>query len=220
MCNQAQSSVNEDTQHQAASKVVVQKRVRRDKLWIIHGALYDLEEFVSRHPGGRETILLGQGRDCTALFESYHAFIAKRHRQVLETYRFSKPQKAASIKEDYFYSVIKERAIAVLKGKGIHPVTHRGATPARAAYYSFIFCCCVATGYWHLKVRLYPGVLVSDRTGSTTATYPCIFSLFCCWSLLYFKGIWWVPFRLRFSDGSWELLVTMQDTRQPAGRRG
>jgi cytochrome b involved in lipid metabolism len=90
---------------------------------VIHGALYDLEEFVSWHPGGRETILLGKGRDCTALFESYHAF-AKNHQQVLETYLFTKPQKSA-YKEDHFYSVIKERAIAVLKGKRINPVTHR-----------------------------------------------------------------------------------------------
>ena len=203
MCNQAQSSVKEDIQNQATSTVVVQKRVRRDKLWIIHGALYDLEEFVSRHPGGRETILLGQGRDCTALFESYHAF-AKRHRQVLETYRFSKSQTAASIKEDYFYSVLKERAIAVLKGKGIIPVTHRGATPARAVYYGFIFCCCVTTGYWHLKVRLSWHVGI-DRPDSNSATCSCLFSLFVAGHYCLSREVWWVPFRLRFSDGSWGL---------------
>jgi hypothetical protein len=161
MCNPGQpsSAVNGDSQQPQqptgkAKAVAVPKRVRRDKLWTIHGALYDLEEFVSRHPGGRQTILLGQGRDCTALFESYHAF-SKQHRNVLERYLFSKPQ-ALSVtvtsKDDYFYNVIKERVTAVLKEKGIHPVTHRGATPARAAYYFFIFCCCVTTGYWHLKV--------------------------------------------------------------------
>lgn len=50
-------------------------------LWIIHGEMYDLSDFIERHPGGREAILLGRGRDCTALFESYHPFTNK-HRYV------------------------------------------------------------------------------------------------------------------------------------------
>jgi hypothetical protein len=47
--------------------------------WLIHGQHYDLSDFVDRHPGGKESILLGRGRDCTALFESYHAF-TNQHR--------------------------------------------------------------------------------------------------------------------------------------------
>jgi cytochrome b involved in lipid metabolism len=47
---------------------------KEDKYWWIHGNGYDLDEFVERHPGGRESILLGKGRDCTALVESYHPF--------------------------------------------------------------------------------------------------------------------------------------------------
>jgi cytochrome b involved in lipid metabolism len=45
-----------------------------DNIWWIHGSGYDLSNFVERHPGGKEAILLGRGRDCTALFESYHVF--------------------------------------------------------------------------------------------------------------------------------------------------
>jgi hypothetical protein len=48
-------------------------------LWLIHGNRYDLSGFVERHPGGKEAILLGRGRDCTAMFESYHPF-TNRHR--------------------------------------------------------------------------------------------------------------------------------------------
>jgi hypothetical protein len=49
---------------------------RRDQseLWTLHGAQYDLYDFMDRHPGGKEAIELGKGRDCTALFESYHPF--------------------------------------------------------------------------------------------------------------------------------------------------
>ena len=44
-----------------------------DHLWTIHNKRYDLSSFVDAHPGGRTAILLGRGRDCTALFETYHS---------------------------------------------------------------------------------------------------------------------------------------------------
>jgi Fatty acid desaturase/Cytochrome b5-like Heme/Steroid binding domain len=55
-------------------------------LWKVHGALYDLSSFVAAHPGGQAAIGLGQGRDCTALFESYHPF-TNAHRVVLARHR-------------------------------------------------------------------------------------------------------------------------------------
>eukprot|EP00178_Gracilaria_changii_P003270 TRINITY_DN147_c0_g2_i2.p1 TRINITY_DN147_c0_g2~~TRINITY_DN147_c0_g2_i2.p1 ORF type:complete len:536 (-),score=131.31 TRINITY_DN147_c0_g2_i2:442-2049(-) len=43
--------------------------------WIaIHGRVYDVTQFVQRHPGGSELLLLAVGRDATDLFESYHPF--------------------------------------------------------------------------------------------------------------------------------------------------
>ena len=60
-------------------------------LWYVHGKAYDLEEFYGRHPGGRQALSLGQGRDCTALFESYHPFTEK-HRTVLDKYRVTVPE--------------------------------------------------------------------------------------------------------------------------------
>lgn len=41
--------------------------------WTIYrGVAYDLTSFVERHPAGSWLINLAIGRDCTALFESYH----------------------------------------------------------------------------------------------------------------------------------------------------
>jgi fatty acid desaturase len=54
-------------------------------LWYIHGNAYDLAEFVPRHPGGQLAILSGRGRDCTALFESYHPWNDK-HRKLLKAF--------------------------------------------------------------------------------------------------------------------------------------
>ena len=55
--------------------------------WTIHGRDYDLDDFVEQHPGGQEAILLGKGRDCTALFDSYHPF-TNLHRYVFHTVCF------------------------------------------------------------------------------------------------------------------------------------
>jgi Cytochrome b5-like Heme/Steroid binding domain len=60
-------------------------------LWKVHGALYDLSSFVAAHPGGQAAIGLGQGRDCTALFESYHPF-SNAHRVVLARHRCAEQQ--------------------------------------------------------------------------------------------------------------------------------
>ena len=43
------------------------------KFWYIRGKRYDFRSFVHKHPAGPTMILMGQGRDCTELFESYHA---------------------------------------------------------------------------------------------------------------------------------------------------
>jgi len=41
-------------------------------LWYIHGKAYDLRRFLAHHPGGSEQLMVGEGRDCTELFESMH----------------------------------------------------------------------------------------------------------------------------------------------------
>lgn len=41
--------------------------------WTVYrGEAYDLTDFIERHPAGNWLINLSLGRDCTALFESYH----------------------------------------------------------------------------------------------------------------------------------------------------
>ena len=44
-------------------------------MWNIYGKKYDLSNFIENHPGGSEILIKTKGLDdCTALFESYHAF--------------------------------------------------------------------------------------------------------------------------------------------------
>lgn len=68
-----------DIDTMAMAEIRRDKEIEKRSLWTIHGMDYDLSDFVKRHPGGKESILLGRGRDCTALFESYHPF-TNRHR--------------------------------------------------------------------------------------------------------------------------------------------
>ena len=56
-------------------------------LWRVYDELYDLEPFVRSHPGGEIAIRLGQGIECTSLFESYHPARSSA-RDVLEKHRF------------------------------------------------------------------------------------------------------------------------------------
>jgi len=69
-------------------------------LWRIHGNDYNLAAFVPKHPGGQLAILSGRGRDCTALFESYHPWNDK-HRKVLKAYGTEPPP------PDPFYEDLK-----------------------------------------------------------------------------------------------------------------
>ena len=129
------------------------KNDRNKNLWWIHGNGYDLEEFVQRHPGGREAILLGKGRDCTALVESYHAF-SSGHHKILEKFLVEERNKKAP-HQDYFYSLLKERVMVELKAHGLDPQADRGACWKRALYYALVFLAWLTTGYLHAaKVSL------------------------------------------------------------------
>lgn len=86
------------------------------KLWVLHGQVYDFTDFVKYHPAGSRAILLGRGRDCTVLFESYHTILPSD--ALLEKYRVSAPNvkleesrsaKLFSFEEGGFYRTLKQR---------------------------------------------------------------------------------------------------------------
>lgn len=59
----------------------------RPALWTVRNKRYAVpESFVLAHPGGREAIDLGRGRNCTELFESYHALTDKPHAMLAKWY--------------------------------------------------------------------------------------------------------------------------------------
>ena len=57
---------------QVSSSLLEERKWSQYKWTVYRGVAYDLTSFVRRHPAGSWLINLAIGRDCTALFESYH----------------------------------------------------------------------------------------------------------------------------------------------------
>ncbi|KAK9808694.1 hypothetical protein WJX72_002088 [[Myrmecia] bisecta] len=54
---------------------VKQHRTENDAWTVLRGKVYNLTPYIKFHPGGRDMIMKGAGRDCTALFNKYHAWV-------------------------------------------------------------------------------------------------------------------------------------------------
>ena len=93
------------------------------KHWVIHGVSYDLESFAKSHPGGEYILLLGQGRDCTELFETVHALGNKDNiHSILEKYRVKDIPKQNDTdyflwKKNGFYSVLQKKVAERFKNR-------------------------------------------------------------------------------------------------------
>ncbi len=83
----------------------------------IHGKVYDLENY--KHPGGKEILKLCENeKDCTALFESYHAFSdMKKIKMTMKKYekRESEYKNEFSFKSNGFYYTCRERVNKLFK---------------------------------------------------------------------------------------------------------
>lgn len=64
----------------------VAKHNTAESAWVIvEGKVYDVTHFLDKHPGGKEMLLLSAGRECTALFTSYH-WATEKPRKYLSAY--------------------------------------------------------------------------------------------------------------------------------------
>jgi linoleoyl-CoA desaturase len=102
-----------------------------DRLWFIRGKAYDLSDFVRKHPGGHDAIRLGQGTDCTELFQTYH-FRRMPTDRLLARYEVeidrSDPRVVERLggsdftfQEDGFYKTIHRRALEYFAESGLVP---------------------------------------------------------------------------------------------------
>ena len=150
MCTTPQ---NQEVKASASSNTIKKKDIFCDEaLWKINENFYDLTEFVNHHPGGTESVLLGKGRDCTALFNSYHTF-SNKHRVVLQKFKVpvGKIEAGKEGEEDVFYRTLQERVNKRLLEHGIDPLLDRCASRSRLLYYLFVLCAAFFSGVMHCK---------------------------------------------------------------------
>nr|AEE62418.1 unknown [Dendroctonus ponderosae] len=89
---------------------------RAEGLWRVHDGLYDLTDFIQKHPGGSEWLELSKGLDITEAFEVHH--LTNQPSQVLKKYfvRNAKERRNApfTFKEDGFYKTLKKEIVETL----------------------------------------------------------------------------------------------------------
>lgn len=88
-----------------------------DDLWRIHGTLYDLSDFINKHPGGADWIAMTKGQDITEAVESHHVFQdrLKPHLQKYKVRDTTKPRNSRlTFEEDGFYVTLRKRVAAKL----------------------------------------------------------------------------------------------------------
>jgi fatty acid desaturase (delta-4 desaturase) len=122
---------------------------REDPKWqqykwtVYRGVAYDLTSFIERHPAGSWLINLAIGRDCTALFESYHlrpevAAGRLARLPVLAGFPVGAVPRSPYPNDSEVYNAIRERVRKeVFKGndvKGAHRSGSEGAAVAILGY--------------------------------------------------------------------------------------
>ncbi|EFC50638.1 predicted protein [Naegleria gruberi] len=60
---------------QITNSEIVKHNTRSDAWVILRGYVYDITDFLLHHPGGVDILDEILGKDCTKLFDEYHAFV-------------------------------------------------------------------------------------------------------------------------------------------------
>ncbi|KAB7500081.1 Cytochrome b5-related protein [Armadillidium nasatum] len=91
--------------------------------WRIHNKLYDLTDFISKHPGGAFWIKETRGTDITESFESSH--FGTSHEKILQKYYVKDINRLRNspftFHEDGFYKTLKRKVTPILKSVGTGP---------------------------------------------------------------------------------------------------
>lgn len=132
--------------------------------WTVYrGVAYDLTSFIDRHPAGNWLIQLAIGRDCTALFESYHLRpeVAVGHLKrlpVLADFPVDAVPRAPYPNDSDLYNTIRQRVRAeIFKGTEIKGAHRSGSELAAAAILGYAVA---AYGLYCWDANLLTGTLL------------------------------------------------------------
>eukprot|EP01110_Echinostelium_bisporum_P001126 TRINITY_DN12724_c0_g1_i1.p1 TRINITY_DN12724_c0_g1~~TRINITY_DN12724_c0_g1_i1.p1 ORF type:complete len:474 (+),score=177.29 TRINITY_DN12724_c0_g1_i1:106-1527(+) len=95
----------------------------KEDCWIsVDGKIYDVTEWIPKHPGGEDLLCLSAGRDCTNLFESYH--LTNKPAAILEKYCIGSIKDHELPKytvKSNFYATLKQRIVKKLEDAKVDP---------------------------------------------------------------------------------------------------
>lgn len=107
-------------------------------LWRIHDDLYDLKDFIERHPGGAFWLESTKGTDITEAFECHH--LSDNPRKMLSKFfvkkATTKRNSPFTFEENGFYSTLRRRVQEKLKGEPTGP-----SYQSKFIMDSFLTCC-------------------------------------------------------------------------------
>lgn len=130
----------------------VPKPSEKPDLFTIHNKRYSIPaDFIARHPGGVDAILLGRGRNCTELFESYHS-LSDAPQAMLQKYYVEDAKPGDADYDDTFswtgpecafYTDLKQEVRKVLKktNGGSFPSSYKCPWSKAAVLACFCFLC-------------------------------------------------------------------------------
>eukprot|EP01112_Ceratiomyxa_fruticulosa_P003885 TRINITY_DN141_c0_g1_i4.p1 TRINITY_DN141_c0_g1~~TRINITY_DN141_c0_g1_i4.p1 ORF type:complete len:487 (-),score=90.18 TRINITY_DN141_c0_g1_i4:261-1721(-) len=83
-----------------------------DDCWVaVDGKVYDVSEWLNKHPGGKDIILMSSGRDVTNLFQSYHPLTDKPSQVLKKYYKcdISNTEFPRYVSKSPFYDTLRNR---------------------------------------------------------------------------------------------------------------
>ncbi|KAL1498215.1 hypothetical protein ABEB36_009049 [Hypothenemus hampei] len=128
-------------------------------LWRIHDGIYDLTEFIDKHPGGSEWIELSKGLDVTEAFEVHH--LSSRPAEMLKKYfiRSAKHKRNApfTFKENGFYKTLKREVLKVLPTLPSKQSSFRSNLLIDSFLVTLFILATLAAKYWNFFLALLAG---------------------------------------------------------------
>ena len=141
------------------------------KRWRVHDKLYDLSDFASRHPGGKQWIDLTEGTDITEAFEVAH-LDAKRARAALDKFCVGDANgprvgPTTTFHANGFYNTLKSRVVEILRENGGPGATKEMLILQDALTVGAIAAMCGAAMSGNIWVALAAGFVLGMSTTSS-----------------------------------------------------
>nr|GLL30681.1 acyl-lipid (9-3)-desaturase-like [Ipomoea trifida] len=154
---------NNNNNNDGAKKFITTEELKNHNkpgdLWVsIHGKVYDVSEWVYRHPGGEYPLLSLAGQDVTDAFLAYHPAIAAHHLQRFFNGYYVSDHHVSEVSKDYRMLVSEFSKMGMFEKKGHLVMCYACALTAMMAV-SFYGVVCTESLWVHMGCAVLVGFL-------------------------------------------------------------